>query len=220
MATKPKDTTKDETILAKTGKSRKEWYAILDAFDCKAKGHKASAAHLLNEYKIDHWYAQGITVEYERDRGIREVGQRCDGKFAISVSRTISVPIEKVWGAWANSDQVSIWFTTKANHDFREGGTYDNGDGDKGVYKRIVPNKRLAFTWENEKHCPGSKVGIDFLPKGEAKSSIVLTHEQLPDQAGCEEMREGWTWALTSLKSYLETGEPIGYEAWKASNAK
>ncbi len=216
MATKPKDTTKDETILAKTGKTREEWYAILDAFDCKTKGHKATAAHLLNDHGVDAWYAQGITVEYERDRGIREVGQRSDGKFAVSVSRTIAVPVERVWEAWANADQVSTWFTTNATQDFREGGVYDNGDGDKGVFTRIVPNKRLIFTWENEKHCPGTKVGIDFLSKGDSKSGIVLTHEKLPDQKGCEEMKEGWTWALTSLKSYLETGKAIGFEEWKA----
>ncbi|MBC8064458.1 MAG: SRPBCC domain-containing protein [Chlorobia bacterium] len=220
MATRPKDTTKDETILAKTGKTREEWYAILDAFDRRAKGHKETANFLYEVHGVEFWYCQAITIEYERERGIREVGQRCDGKFAVSVTRTVAVPVQRAWDAWANADQVSTWFTTRANQDFREGGVYDNGDGDKGVYKRIVPPKRLVFTWENEEHCPGSQVIVEFLPKGEDKTSVVLTHERLPDKKGCEEMKEGWTWALTSLKSYLETGKAIGYEAWKASGAK
>lgn len=217
MATRPKDTTRDDTIHARTGKTRKDWYSIIDAFDCRTKGHKATAEYLQQFHKVDAWYAQGLTVEYERDHGIREVGQRCDGMFAATVSRTINVPIQRVWDAWADSAQVSKWFTTNANQDFREGGMYDNGDGDRGIYKRIVPLKRLIFTWENEKHCPGTRVAIDFVSKGESKTGIVITHEKLADKAGSDEMKMGWNWALTSLKSYLETGTPVNYEEWSQS---
>ena len=208
MATRPKDTTKDETILAKTGKTREDWYAILDRFDCKSKGHKASATHLLEVHGVDAWYAQGITVEYERDHGIREVGQRSDGYFAVSVSRTIAVPIQQVWEAWASSDHVSRWLNTSSDHDFNEGGAYQHGNGDFGVYKRIVPLKRLTFTCDNEDKCPGSRVGVDFLSKGESKTSIVITHERIGNKPASEEMKQWWISAVESLKSYLETGQP------------
>jgi hypothetical protein len=34
-------------------------------------------------------------------------------------------------------------------------------------------------------------------------------------------MREGWTWAMDSLRSYLETGAPIPHEDWlKARKSK
>jgi uncharacterized protein YndB with AHSA1/START domain len=216
MATPPRDTARNDTILAKTGKTQEEWFAILDAFDCRAKGHKETARYLEAEQGVGAWYAQTITVNYERDRGIREVGQRDGGKFAINVSRTIEVPIATAWEAWADEQVVSKWFTTKAKQDFREGGAYDNGDGDKGIYKRIIPNKRISFTWENENHCPGSVVIVEFTPKSDTKTSVGITHDKLPDKAGCEDMKKGWTWALTSLKSFLETGKAVGYEEWLA----
>jgi uncharacterized protein YndB with AHSA1/START domain len=214
MASTHKDGARDETILAKTGKSREEWYALLDALDCRAKGHKATAKFLEEDHGVGPWYAQSITVDYERARGIREVGQRSGGKFAVNVTRTISVPVEDAWRAWADASEVSKWFTTNAEQDFREGGAYDNGDGDKGIYKKIVPMERLQFTWENEKHCPGSLVIVQFMAKG-PKTTVAITHEKLPDKAGSEDMKKGWTWALTSLKSYLETGEAVRYEDWE-----
>jgi uncharacterized protein YndB with AHSA1/START domain len=214
MATSIKEGARDETILVKTGKSRGDWYAILDAFDCRSNGHKATAKFLEEVHGVGPWYAQTITVDYERARGIREIGQRDGGKFAVNVSRTISVPVERAWQAWADPAEMSAWFTTNATQDFREGGSYDNGDGDKGIYKKIVPNERLHFTWENENHCPGSMVIVEFISKND-KTTVAITHEKLPDKAGCEDMKKGWTWALTSLKSYLETGSPISYESWE-----
>ena len=29
-----------------------------------------------------------------------------------------------------------------------------------------------------------------------------------------ENTKEGWSWAMDSLKSYLETGEPVRHEDW------
>jgi hypothetical protein len=38
---------------------------------------------------------------------------------------------------------------------------------------------------------------------------------KLASQDDREEMREGWSWALDSLKSFLETGKPVTFEEWK-----
>jgi uncharacterized protein YndB with AHSA1/START domain len=217
MATKANDLAKDETVIAKTGKSISQWYAILDEFDGPRKGHKAMADHLAKGYGLDLWYSQNITVGYERERGIRELGQRSDGFFAVDVSKKIEAPVDKVWEAWADPNILGKWFTTNAVHDFREGGAYSNNDGDNGVFKRITPNKMLRFTWENEKHCPGTVVSVAFYPQGDSATRITITHDKLKDRAGMDDMRPGWTWALTSLKSFIETGQPISYENWQAS---
>lgn len=212
------DSLREETVLEKTGKSRAEWHAILDAFGCKEKGHKESANYLHDEFKISFWWAQSLTVDYERAKGIREIGQRSGGKFAVNVTKTIAAPAAKVWEAWADQGLVSKWFTSEHRHEFIEGGGYKNADGDRGVYKRIVPYERIQFTWENEKHCPGTLVIVQFTPKGE-KTAVAITHEKIADKKGSEDMKEGWNWALTSLKSFLEGGAPIGFDEWKKSQA-
>ncbi|MEA2552765.1 MAG: hypothetical protein QOJ65_941 [Fimbriimonadaceae bacterium] len=138
--------------------------------------------------------------------------------LALNVERTIDAPVERVWQAWADPAELSHWFTTHHHHLFEEKGAYQNGDGDKGVYTEIVPNQRLKFTWENETDCPGTSVRIEFRREGAYKTSVALTHENLADVAAVDNMREGWTWALESWKSYSETGIPIKFKDWRAGS--
>jgi hypothetical protein len=61
----------DETVRAKTGKSSQDWYAILDEWGAKEKGHTATAKYLRDELGVSPWWAQSLTVRYEYERGLR-----------------------------------------------------------------------------------------------------------------------------------------------------
>jgi uncharacterized protein YndB with AHSA1/START domain len=84
-------------------------------------------------------------------------------KRDLVVTRIIDAPLEKVWRAWTEADQVSRWwgpefYTSPACRiDLRVGGKYvfcmrapqEFGGGDSytaGVYQKIVPLERLEFT--------------------------------------------------------------------------
>ncbi len=206
----------DDAVRAKTGRTWGEWLAVLDAFGGKEKGHKLMAKFLKEEQGLTAWWSQMVTVQYERERGMREVNERPKG-FAVSVSRTVDCPLERVWAAWAEADAMNRWFTTGAKLDFREGGRFENADKDAGTYLRIVPMKRIKFTWEQPQHQPGSQVEVTFSTGNNGKSQVVLTHEKLSSKDEVEDLREGWSWAMDSLKSFLETGEPIAWKVWKAA---
>lgn len=81
----------------------------------------------------------------------------------IVLVRTFDAPVEVVWRAWSDSDQVVRWWGPKcytcpsAKTDFREGGRFvwamrapkEQGGGDmytSGVYHKIVPLQRIEFT--------------------------------------------------------------------------
>jgi len=209
-------TISDDSVKAKTGKTWTEWFAELDLFGGVEKGHKAMAVFLKEERGLTAWWSQMVTVQYERERGMRDVNERPEG-FAMSVSRTIAVPLEKAWNAFALASELNQWFTTGAAQEFEEGGRYTNNDGDGGTFKRIVPMKRIRFTWEQKIHQPGSEVEVTFASKGDQKTAIVLTHEKLHSKEEVEDLREGWSWAMDSLKSYLETGKNISWDSWKAA---
>ena len=117
------------------------------------------------------------------------------------------------------AEAIPNWFTSKARLNLREGGRYSNADGDHGEFRVILPEKRLTFTWENAKHCPGSTVELRLYRKP-GKTQVVVEHAKLPDRKGAEEMKEGWSWALDSLRSYLETGVPVKWEEWRAKRVK
>jgi uncharacterized protein YndB with AHSA1/START domain len=205
----------DESVREKTGRGWAEWFAILDAFDCAAQGHTATARFLAEEHGVSAWWSQAVTVRYELERGLRLPGQRDDG-FELSVQRTIGAPVERAFAAWAEPARLNGWFTSAAEQDFREGGRYQNGDDDRGEFRKIVPQQLIRFTWENPQHRPGSVVEVQFEDKGAEKSTVRLTHSRLSSPEEVENLREGWSWALDSLKSYLETGKGISYDTWAA----
>ncbi|WP_136707801.1 hypothetical protein [Agromyces sp. H66] len=81
----------DETVVGATGRERSEWFALLDDAGAVDWRHKDIAAWLSGEQGVDAWWAQHLTVAYEQARGIREPGQRQDGTFEASVSRTVAL---------------------------------------------------------------------------------------------------------------------------------
>ena len=121
------------------------------------------------------WNAQAITASYERTRGLRVAGQREDG-FSISVSKTVAVPIERLYDAF---------FAT----------------ADDRLRERTVTRPRSArFDWGDD----GSRVHVTFDATDEAKSRIVVEHARLADADEAERMKAFWRERLTELKGRFD----------------
>lgn len=80
----------DAVIRRRTGRGWDDWRQIIDAWPGRADGHAAIARHLVADHGVDEWWAQGVTVGYERITGKRAANQRGDGSFEASVSRTLT----------------------------------------------------------------------------------------------------------------------------------
>jgi hypothetical protein len=61
----------DDAVRAKTDRVWKDWFKILDKFDVKKKGHTQAAKPLRDKHGLDDWWAQGVTIRYEWERGLR-----------------------------------------------------------------------------------------------------------------------------------------------------
>ena len=131
----------------------------------------------------------------------------------VVVERSISVPAERAYAAWEDPESIGTWFTTNAVQDVRVGGRYSNGDGDSGEFTEVVPGRRLSFTWEQPKASPGSSVTVEFEPEADDITTVRLVHRDVAPEFVAD-LQTGWEWALDSMKSYLETGEPIGHSDW------
>lgn len=95
----------DEALTTATGHTWAEWFEILDgqgaagapAHDGRPRTpawpHPQIARWLHDERGVDAWWCQGITVGYEQARGMRQPGQRADGTFEVSASKTL--PLEQ-----------------------------------------------------------------------------------------------------------------------------
>lgn len=65
----------DEAVLARTGKSWKQWFDLLDEAGATEMSPQEIAAWLSEYYGVGPWWQQMVAVVYQRARGMREKRQ-------------------------------------------------------------------------------------------------------------------------------------------------
>ena len=87
-----------------TNRSWDEWLAFMDRIDAKSLDHKGIALKVFEELDgtIDQlgWWTQAVTVAYEQYIGRRIPGQRPDGTFQMSVSKSTKTGMQDLMDAW------------------------------------------------------------------------------------------------------------------------
>ena len=96
-------------IKAKTGCTWDRWVDALDYPGADKMPHRDIAALVSDKFKIAGWWAQAVTVGYERIKGLRAVGQRRDGSYEANKSRTYHVPVATLFDAWADARIRRRW---------------------------------------------------------------------------------------------------------------
>lgn len=208
------DRISDDAVRARTGKRWAQWIAALDRWGAATKGHRATAAWLAKERGLSPWWSQTVTVRYELERGLRVRHQRRDG-FEISASRLVTTAPARVFDAITKPAELSRWFTRGARARLAVGGSYSNRDGDRGRFLALARPNRLRMTWENPSHCPGTIVEFTVARAPSGKTQVRVTHERLENRKDAAKMKEAWSWALDSLRAYVQTGAPIAVEEWE-----
>jgi len=172
----------DEAVKARTGKVWAEWFKILDQAGAKKWRHQEISGYLTEKQKVGPWWSQMIAVPYEHARGIREKFQKCDGEFAASGSRTLNVPMSKLYEAWTDEKLRSRWLP-----------------GAKMEITTATRNKSLRAKWDDGK----SRLSVNFYAKGAGKAQAAVDHMKLANSKECAKMKNYWFEALNRLESQL-----------------
>lgn len=176
----------DEAVEAATGRRWDEWFRVLDEAGAEEMDHKAIVAWLDAEQDLSAWWRQMITVSYEQALGRRERHQRPEG-FQISRSRTIQVPLPRLFRAWSDDQLRENWLS----------------EGTFTVRKATEP-RSMRITWvDGETH-----LDVYFYERSTARSQVVVNHSRLPDAAAAEQAKRFWKDRLDQLQTYLEDGAP------------
>ena len=178
--------TSDEAIRQRTGRGWEEWFNLLDDQGAAEQPRREVARWVAEQLGIQPlgWAAQAVTYSYERARGLRAIGERPDG-FAITVSRTVAVPVQQLYEAFVDETLRARWLP------------------DGRLRERTATTPRSArFDWGDGQ----TRVNLVFAAKGEAASTAALEHRRLPDASEAERMKVFWRERLTALKSQLEAG--------------
>jgi uncharacterized protein YndB with AHSA1/START domain len=175
--------TSEEAVRGATGRGYDEWFALLDELDANARRHGEIAAWLTGEHGIDNWWAQTIAVEYEPGAGMRPPGGGRNGMFTVSASKTVAVPVERLFEAFVDAELCERWLRGAV---LRE--------------RTSQPGRAARFDWEDG----ATRVNVGFTAKGEAKSQVAPAHERLPDAEAAEEAKAYWRERMAALKALLE----------------
>jgi hypothetical protein len=173
----------DDKVAAATGKRWEAWFSVLDRWGARQRKHGETVAFLMEEHDVPGWWAQSITVWYERARGMRLKHQQADG-FTIYASKTIAIPLEVLFDAFVNPRSRRKWLT----------------DGTMSL-RTSQPGHTARFDWGDG----ATWVSVSFEDKGATKATVAVAHERLPDADEAEVTKASWRERLADLKSILET---------------
>ena len=143
-------------------------------------------------------------------------------KPALTLKRRLNAPPSKIYRAWTDAAKISRWFgpedaeILRAETDVRVGGrfriVFRGPDGEEhdvgGVYREVVPNQKLVFTWA-WRSTPERELLVTVALKRDGDGTLLtLLHEQFFDEAARDRHGRGWNETLDKLESYVRELNP------------
>ena len=141
---------------------------------------------------------------------------KTDVTDSVVLERTYNAPVARVWKALTDADQMRVWyfdlkeFKPEVGFEFEftvehEGNRYHH----LCKITKVIPQKKLAYTWRYDNEEGNSLVTFELFGEGE-KTRLKLTHEGIetfpktPAYAR-KNFEAGWTTLIgTELKQFVE----------------
>ena len=164
-----------------TDRSWSEWLTLLDRAGARKLPHRDIVRFLQTRHKLSDWWRQMVAVGYEQARGLRVAHQKADG-FEISVSKTIVAPVDRAFAAWRDASIRERWLPHTPL-----------------AVRKATPHKSIRILWPD-----GTRLSVNFWPKGPLKCQVVPEHGKLTTSESAEAMKVYWTEKLEVLRAFLE----------------
>lgn len=181
----------EERCIEKTGHGFDHWFGVLDRFGAPKMGHKASARYLQDEHHVSAWYAQSITVTYERARGLRELHQNCTGSYQCSVSRVLKANLKQATTTLLNANADPDWL-----HQLDEDSIL--------ALQEALASERLQHR-ETANHIrvrtDQQRFELRITSKKDGRSTIQVTVSHIADRDTLEHFRTAWKNCLDQFKN-------------------
>ena len=170
----------DAAVRAKTGRSWAQWCAALDRAKADGLSHREIVAMLHAKFAVGDWWAQMVTVGYERARGKRAVNQTAQG-FRTNISRTIPSSASAVFAAWHDETKRDAWLPRQ-----------------RFTIRTAIARQSLRITWPD-----GTDVEVTLAAKGPRKTVLAVQHGKLASAAAVRGAKSFWSERLDALRESL-----------------
>ncbi len=130
---------------------------------------------------------------------------------------------EKLWHALTDREFTErYWYNCSLTSDWKVGSRMHMDKGGKEMNECLIlesdPPRRLSYNWQSvfdeemKKERP-SRVTFVLEPSGDAVK-LTVTHEDFAEGSKTlPSISHGWPLVLSSLKSILEIGKPLAFDA-------
>ena len=145
--------------------------------------------------------------------------ERAIERPSLTLTRRLRAQPEKVYTAWTQAEQLMQWFgppnmkpaTLNAELDVRTGGRYrisfNNAAGDchevGGVYREVVPNERLVFSWAWHSTPERESLVTISLKPDSVGTLMVFHHAQFFDETARDNHQRGWSSFFDKLDAFV-----------------
>lgn len=137
----------------------------------------------------------------------------------VEASKQFAVPVEKLYEAWNDPEQLKQWWRPLGNHlkdvtnELKSGGTVrymfnDDALVISGTYDEVKPNEKLVYSWNWE--FPGNAVKnasykLTILFSGQQSGSQVhVLQETIKSDEMLHPKEDGWEKGLEDLANFLD----------------
>lgn len=104
----PVQSMSDAGLIAATGRSRADWFNLLDEAGARSWDHAAITRWLGGKHD-DAWWAQGIALSYEQSRNLNEQGVAGEHVFDVTAAKTLPASPGEVWPYLVDDDERRRW---------------------------------------------------------------------------------------------------------------
>lgn len=166
----------DAAVAARTGLTWAAWVAALDRAGARRLSHREIAELVHARFGVGSWWAQSVTVGYERLTGRRANLQKAGG-FAASNSLTVAADLERLYDTAADAKRQLEWLPPGV------------------VVHKVTRPKTMRATARD-----GSKsISFYFNARGPAKAQVTVEQEKLGSQTAAVRLKKVWAESLRDL---------------------
>lgn len=199
-----------------TGRDQEAWNRHIAGLDVAESGHQRIVSYLYENEQLSYWWAQEITVAYEKSIGRRVTGQTQDGRFQLGVTRTIPVSSRRLWSLLTSSAFVARLLRDKEGS---EEGSWtdaqderlasldlDREDAISAHTTTFASGSHVRMRWTDPAWDDHSILQIRVTERSPDRSSVTFHQERLPSLASRDRLKERWRRVADDLVAASETG--------------
>lgn len=162
-----------------------EWLNYLDKKNAKNLSHKEIAELAYAKLKASHksagWWSQSVALAYEQCIGRRQPGQRSDGTYEISVTRTMGATLDSAMQSWLR---------------YTKGKQGLSGSSISQDPTSTKTPRRLHWGCNLQ---DGTRVNVDLYQKTPEKVLFSISHIRLLDSEAADERKKHWKSVVKEL---------------------